>query len=167
MRPLVKAAMQTSNVVARHARRTQVDTKAAKKRKNDAAKPHADDDGKKKPLYKPLSSPESPPAVDKHVSPPLEFERHSSSAPRRLNDIAQAPPEFKKLPRGAAIVNGGLGSGKREGILSLAQRSMMEKERESAIARYREMRAKQREGRGVTPTEQFEANARYHSANLQ
>jgi hypothetical protein len=76
---------------------------------------------------------------------PKEFATTSSAAPRRLNDVAMAPPELKKLPRGAAkrSASGGkakAGATAAAGVLSMAQRAMMEVERENAIRRYREMK---------------------------
>jgi hypothetical protein len=78
---------------------------------------------------------------------PKEFATTSSAAPRRLNDIATAPPELKRLPRGAAKHPAGgnakttkRGAGAGAGVLSMAQRAMMEVERENAIRRYREMK---------------------------
>ena len=62
-----------------------------------------------------------------------EFAQLSSSVPRRLNDIAQRPPEMKEVPWSVKCVN--LGA-QREKILSMAQRTMMERELEKAIARY-------------------------------
>ena len=63
-----------------------------------------------------------------------------------------APPELKKLPRGAARQRGGDGGVKaraKAGVLSMAQRVMMEAERENAIRRYREMRERKvKEGEG-------------------
>jgi len=87
---------------------------------------------------------------------PKEFAVISSAAPRRLNDIAMAPPELKKFPRGvkttkhnSPAVGGGekakAGAGAGAGVLSMAQRVMMETERESAIKRYREMRERKTE----------------------
>ncbi|KAG2128692.1 hypothetical protein DEU56DRAFT_504192 [Suillus clintonianus] len=72
---------------------------------------------------------------------PKEFRVSSTSAPRRLNDIAQEPPRFGKLPRGA---QSGKDSSKEKvaGILSMAQKAMMEEERENVIKRYRELKAK-------------------------
>ncbi len=78
---------------------------------------------------------------------PREFEKVDTSAPKRLNDVAQAPPELKKLPRkakklaamGGAAKGSGAGSLK-EGLLSMAQKAMMEEERERAIRLYREMK---------------------------
>ena len=80
---------------------------------------------------------------------PKEFATTSSSAPRRLNDVALAPPELKKLPRGAAKLSssGGKVKASAVGVLSMAQRALMEAERENAIRRYREMKERKvREG---------------------
>lgn len=144
MRPLVKSAMQTSLAVARSVRKTELEGKKNKNKTENA----------KSAVRDVVRSP-SPVPLQKHAGRPKEFETTSSSAPRRLNDIAQAPPEFKKLPHGAvkrAVRGGGGGDGgggKREGVLSMAQRVMMEEQREKAIARYREMKTnRKREGEG-------------------
>ncbi|KAI0303497.1 hypothetical protein B0F90DRAFT_1626588 [Multifurca ochricompacta] len=80
-------------------------------------------------------------AIDKHHDRPKEFATVSSSTPRRLNDIVVAPPELKKLPRGAAKSAGKYTSQtKAGGVLSMAQRAMMSVERENVIRRYREMK---------------------------
>ena len=73
---------------------------------------------------------------------PKEFAVMSSAAPRRLNDIAMAPPQLKKFPRGVKTKNNSptAGAGAGTGVLSMAQRVMMEAERENAIKRYREMK---------------------------
>ncbi|KAI0640734.1 hypothetical protein C8Q79DRAFT_920788 [Trametes meyenii] len=80
---------------------------------------------------------------------PREFEKLSSSAPKRLNDIVQAPPQLKKLPRKAKkLAAQGQGSAQksegakslRDGLLSMAQKAMMEEERERVIRMYREMK---------------------------
>ena len=77
---------------------------------------------------------------------PKEFAVVSSAAPRRLNDIAMAPPELKKFPRGVKTkhnlpaAGGGEKARAGAGVLSMAQRIMMEAERENAIKRYREMK---------------------------
>ncbi|KAF9465809.1 hypothetical protein BDZ94DRAFT_1253239 [Collybia nuda] len=153
MRYLVKSAVQTSNAVSRSARKAEIEEKAKRQRKNmPTAESEDEDQEKAKPKRKaPPSIPA--PATDKHADSPKEFQKLSSSAPRRLNDIAQAPPEFKKLPRGAAAALesafGGTGLGKRDGILSMAQKTMMEKEREKAITRYREMKANRRKAGDV------------------
>ncbi|KAH8991129.1 hypothetical protein EDB86DRAFT_3244765 [Lactarius hatsudake] len=62
--------------------------------------------------------------------------------PRRLNDIATAPPELKKLPRRRASDLGAKPARTMAvgNVLSMAQWAMMETERENAIRRYREMK---------------------------
>jgi hypothetical protein len=139
--------MRSSNTVARSTLKAEVEAKAEKKRpKNPSPKATLDDDEKAAPrtTRKPVPPTPQPAAADQHIRPQKDFVVHSSSAPRRLNDIAQAPPEFKKLPRGAAALYGGTGSAKREGVLSMAQKSMMEQEREKVIMRYRELKARRR-----------------------
>ena len=74
--------------------------------------------------------------------PPREFQTISSSAPRSLHEVVQAPPEFHKLPRGARRSRDS--SDAARGVLSMAQKTMMEKEREDAIARYRALKQKRR-----------------------
>ena len=78
---------------------------------------------------------------------PRDFEKVDTSAPKRLNDVAEAPPELKKLPRKAkklaAIGGAAKGSGAsslKEGVLSMAQKAMMEEERDRVIRLYREMK---------------------------
>ena len=86
-----------------------------------------------------------PPRIDKHAGRPKEFQVASSSVPRSLNDIAKAPPEFKKFPRGASSSSSI--TGRADGVLSMSQKLMMEQERTKAIARYRELKAdRQRAG---------------------
>ncbi|KAI9511333.1 hypothetical protein F5148DRAFT_1009640 [Russula earlei] len=78
---------------------------------------------------------------------PKEFATTSSAAPRRLNDVVTAPPALKSLPRGAKKHRSRPGKAKAvvAGVLSMAQRAMMETERENAIRRYREMRGCRRD----------------------
>ncbi|KAI6166695.1 hypothetical protein EDD17DRAFT_1470766 [Pisolithus thermaeus] len=68
-----------------------------------------------------------------------EFLKTSTSAPRRLNDIVQVPPEITNVPRGAHQLPK---KDKSSGVLSMAQQVMMEKERERAIKHYRELKAR-------------------------
>lgn len=134
MRPLVRSAVQTSKVVERNARNGKLEAR----KKGHMSK--ADEDKNSREQSPPLhaDSQRRDPKRDKNAERPKEFETLSTSAPRRLNDIAQAPPEIKKAPRGAG--RPGIG-GKREGVLSMAQKSMMEQEREKAITRYRMLKA--------------------------
>jgi hypothetical protein len=128
--------MQSSSAQARKIKRSELDAKSKSKSKNTA------------PATDAASPPPDP--ISKHEGRPTEFQKSSTSAPRRLNDIAQAPPEFKKLPRGAKdrADNSKAVSG-RDGVLSMKQKLMMEEERDKVIARYRALKARRRiEGGG-------------------
>lgn len=144
MRPLVKSAAQTSRAFARNVAKAEHEARLeAKKEKQAKSKPQITEPENKKPQPR-EGSPPLP--SDKFKDRRKEFQVASSSAPKRLNDIAQAPPEFKKLPRGASSLPG---IGKRDGVLSMAQEVMMEQEREKAIARYRELKASRRKNGDV------------------
>ena len=67
-----------------------------------------------------------------------EFSMASTAAPRRLNDTVQAPPDITKFPRGIRKPS----NDKSSGVLSMAQKVMMEEERERAITHYRELKAR-------------------------
>lgn len=72
-----------------------------------------------------------------------EFEK--ASVVRRINDVVQQPPTITKLPRGAARQSVDMGK-KTDGVVSLAQKHMMEIEREKAIKRYRELKEQRMNG---------------------
>lgn len=130
MRHLVKNAVQSSLATTRKAKAEEIEKRKEKKKKAAA------------PERSPSPSP-PPPPPSKHAGRPKEFELLSTSAPRRLNDIAQAPPELslKKAPK--TVIGDGR---KNAGVLSMAQKAMMEDEREKAIARYRQLKAERRGG---------------------
>jgi hypothetical protein len=130
MRPLVKSAMQSSSAQVRKVRKAELDTKSKSKSKA------ASDAGEKS------GHSSFPDPISKHDGRPTEFQSSSTSAPRRLNDIAQAPPDFKKLPRG--VKDGAKMTSGRDGVLSMKQKLMMEEEREKAIARYRALKEQRR-----------------------
>ena len=144
LRPLVKSAVESSRAITRNKARAEKVAyaeakKAAKlKRKGQSTEETTRD-----------ISPPPPPRIDddsKHTGRPKEFQVASSSVPRRLNDIAKAPPEFKKLPRGASSSSNTI-TGRADGVLSMSQKLMMEQERTMVIARYRELKAeRQRAG---------------------
>jgi hypothetical protein len=95
---------------------------------------------KPKPTKK---QPPPPPSPKQKPSAPSEFLKQKTSAPRRLNDIVQAPPQIDKLPRGAARAQKKreeAGEVNGDGVVSMKQKLMMEKEREDAIRRYRELK---------------------------
>lgn len=123
MRPLMRSAVRASAATERKERKstaaTNEITRETKSRKDTT----------------------TPSTVAQHDRP-KEFATISSARPRRLNDIATAPPVLKKLPRGASSNLAAKNSARTKagGVLSMAQRVMMETERENAIRRYREMR---------------------------
>ena len=137
MRPLVKSAMQSSSAQARKVKKSELDSKSKSKSKSKGA---ASDER--------LSPPQE--ATSKHDGRPTEFQKTSTSAPRRLNDIAQAPPEFKKPPRGVKDgANAVKSTSGNDGVLSMKQKLMMEEEREKAIVRYRALKERRKmEGGG-------------------
>ncbi|KAI5821700.1 hypothetical protein K523DRAFT_422403 [Schizophyllum commune Tattone D] len=168
MRGLVRSAVQTSNAVARNALKKEAEEKKAAKQDKKAKRKADDEDddvkgsgdkdskssnGKSPKVPKATDTKSAQPTTDKHADRPKEFQQASTSAPRRLNDIAQAPPDLKKLPRGAEKAAGlSTKAGhtpKSDGVVSMAQKVMMEQEREKAIERYRLLRASQRKGWGV------------------
>lgn len=141
MRGGVRVAMKTSSALARKVKEEEEPSKASNGKQKAATSNKADDvsslSSKPTDVLKPA-------AASKEKA--TEFERLSTSAPRRLNDIVQAPPDLKKLPRGAkqrpkALKDPAGGEGTlRQGALSMAQKAMLEEERLKAIKLYREMK---------------------------
>ncbi|CAE6465257.1 unnamed protein product [Rhizoctonia solani] len=66
-----------------------------------------------------------------------EFETVSSSAPKRLQQVALAPPVLTKGPRGSGA---GKGGGKAP-VVSMARKVMLEQERERVVELYRALKA--------------------------
>jgi hypothetical protein len=140
MRPLVRSAISSASS---HARRT---VKSDLQSDTASTLPSSMKPKRKHPVSDSDSSDSDkvPPARARAT----EFETARSSAPRRLNDIAQAPPSFTRLPkeRGSAAALARLkgekrGISKAEGVISMVQRARMEEERERAVKRYRELKA--------------------------
>ncbi|KAI0737363.1 hypothetical protein C8Q80DRAFT_1213926 [Daedaleopsis nitida] len=150
MRHSVRKAMQASSTRMRQARKEEVARKSepqppvaskSRARRSPESEDDGDDDDDDEDDSRSL------PRKAKKTEKPKEFEKISSSAPKRLNDIVQAPPELKKLPRKAKKLAEQGGSQKKErtkslseGVLSMAQKAMLEEERERAIRLYREMK---------------------------
>ncbi|KAI0321976.1 hypothetical protein OF83DRAFT_1044040, partial [Amylostereum chailletii] len=132
MRPLVRSAMQSSSASA-------VERRARKKELEVAQNSTTQSDKSSKRTGTQDRVPPSSDSFDKHSDKPKEFTSQSSAAPRRLNlnDVASAPPELKLKK---ARVSEAIGGNGKAGVLSLAQRAMMEEERENAIRRYRELK---------------------------
>ena len=146
MRPLVQSAMRASAAIERKERKaaatsTTSTTSTSHSVSNKFQQPKA---SVKDALLTTARRDNDDDDDDDEEHRPKEFAVMSSAAPRRLNDIAMAPPELKKFPRGVKTKHNspaaGAGAGAGAGVLSMAQRVMMEAERESAIKRYREMK---------------------------
>ena len=149
MRASVREAMQTSAARTRQVKREEL---AKGKGKETAAGANASSKSRGKAGAREESGSEdegdrSTARERLKAAEPRDFEKVDTSAPKRLNDIAEAPPELKKLPRKAkklaAMGGAAKGSGAsslKEGVLSMAQKAMMEEERERAIRLYREMK---------------------------
>ncbi|KIP05925.1 hypothetical protein PHLGIDRAFT_517102 [Phlebiopsis gigantea 11061_1 CR5-6] len=154
MRPLLRDAIQTSAAVARKVKKDEELEREAKKKgkaqapadvassKSTKGKSKADDseESEDEDEDAKLAKPTKAQPIIKEK--PKEFATFSASAPRRLNDIAEAPPELKKLPRGAKPRKASEVGVKslRDGVLSMAQKAMLEEERERVIKAYREMK---------------------------
>ncbi|EMD38313.1 hypothetical protein CERSUDRAFT_64575 [Gelatoporia subvermispora B] len=147
MRSSVRVAMKASSTIARKARKEEVLQKSGQPGNSKIAK------GDPAARTKRKTSPEtegggtlSTVAERKNATRedrPKEFQSLSTSTPKRLNDIAQAPPELKKLPRGATkdkAKQSGEAKTLQQGVLSMAQKLMLEEERERAVRLYREMK---------------------------
>ncbi|KAI0783520.1 hypothetical protein C8Q75DRAFT_695938, partial [Abortiporus biennis] len=151
MKGLVKTAMQDSSAVARKARKEEEER--AKNAPSSVSQAHSTikpipTSQKPTSKLKPEYSSEHDDADEKSKSSKTvkEFASVKTSAPKRLNDIVQAPPQLNKPPRAAKrlqMTNSEIGSRSlRDGVLSMAQKAMLEEERERAIRLYREMKKK-------------------------
>ncbi|KAF6749430.1 hypothetical protein DFP72DRAFT_819057 [Ephemerocybe angulata] len=170
LRPLVKTAMESGRAVVRKVIRDEIEAKQAAKDKkgkgkataaesssepiaksksksSKTAETDADVVPSKKSKKSTSAAATTPtPAASKHDGRPKDFVAASTSAPKRLNDIAMAPPELKKLSaKGGASTSFKLGkvteaASAKSDVVSMAQKALMEQERENAIRRYREMK---------------------------
>ncbi|KAF6759157.1 hypothetical protein DFP72DRAFT_793758, partial [Ephemerocybe angulata] len=171
LRPLVKTAMESGRAVVRKVIRDEIEAKQAAKDKkgkgkdtaaesssepiaksksksSKTAETDADVVPSKKSKKSTSAAATTPtPAASKHDGRPKDFVAASTSAPKRLNDIAMAPPELKRLSaKGGASTSFKLGkvteaASAKSDVVSMAQKALMEQERENAIRRYREMKA--------------------------
>jgi hypothetical protein len=149
MRPLVRSAMASSSAVARKGKK-ELEAESQRMGEDKSRRKGVPDAPELAPSTRNTAAEDSEdeePRADhdrsRRSDKPKDFERTSSSAPRRLNDIAQAPPELRKLPRGVnkgAAKSASAKEGKAKSVLSMAQRTMMEAERAKAIKRYRELK---------------------------
>ena len=149
LRPLVKSAMDAGRASSRRVLQEEIEERKAKReaKKTKEATPSSSNTAKQSKtaesdLYASKTLSKAPPVTQKQTAE-KDFASASTSAPKRLNDIAQAPPEFKNLPRGSvkAKAAGSTLSNSKSDVVSMAQKVMMEQEREKAIKRYRELKA--------------------------
>ncbi|KAF9234689.1 hypothetical protein BU15DRAFT_52306 [Melanogaster broomeanus] len=144
MLPLIKTARQHSSVQARKVLKEEAAQEALQRDEKIIENPRQHPETSKRSSFPPAMPGVKEDSV-KLRKTAEEFLVTSTSAPRRLNDIAQEPPEIRKFPRGATTKD------RTSGVLTMAQRAMMEEEREKAITRYRELKARKlRDGSGVT-----------------
>ncbi|KAI0730507.1 hypothetical protein C8Q76DRAFT_329303 [Earliella scabrosa] len=146
MRHSVKEAIQTSSARMRQVRKEEL-VESTDARPSAAAKSQSRKGSTKETSESEDDDGRSRQKARKTEDKPKDFEKVSTSAPKRLNDIVQAPPEIKKLPRKAkklaaqsGLQKGGGTKSLSEGVLSMAQKAMLEGERERAIRLYREMK---------------------------
>lgn len=97
----------------------------------------------------------------KHDASDAAIEFASVPGPRRLNDIAQAPPSLPKLKVARdETVSVWASKGKGKSGLSAGQERLMEVERERVIKRYREMKAAKEELREKERVEEAKVKAK-------
>ena len=138
MAPLVKSAVQTSAAVSRRVRHA--DGLRAKRGDTKEKRETQNDDKKTKPSDS--KDGHSLDHMKNHADPSRKAFLTPSSVPRRLNDIVLAPPELTKFPRrggNAHVLKEGTSVGS---VVSMAQKTILEAERQKAIMQYREMKEK-------------------------
>ena len=158
MRPLVRSAMTSAKSMSKRKRKET--TQAEEELKKGTSRVQATSSSSSSRLDRDKGKTTAD-AADLRPMPkikeekPTEFARISSSAPKRLNDVAQAPPELKvsrlksKIDA-ISLANDSDGSAEPEAtaqkrkprnskldVLTPAQRRLMELERERAVKRYR------------------------------
>lgn len=141
MRPLVRTAMSSTASASRQKRKAS--------EKDEHPHPNTPENSKETNSSR-NPDPKSQAKGAKSTEPAAElkdFDRLVSSAPKRLNDIVQAPPQ---LSVGSRLKSKSKESSKYSGdksdnVVSSAQKRMMDLEREKAIARYRALKSAKHE----------------------
>ncbi|KAL5507411.1 hypothetical protein ACEPAH_6867 [Sanghuangporus vaninii] len=154
MRPLIRSAMKSTMPLSKQKlKQSQKDVEQLANERGKSKRVLEHDDSDSEDAYSHRRQ-----GKRKDRSPSPDFLRVSSSAPKRLNDVVQAPPELRPAPRLRRLAEnlqhkkaqGRLGSAiedeqKDGGVITLQQKRMMELEREKAINRYRALKeAKQK-----------------------
>ena len=141
MRPLVNAAVQSSSA---HMRKLTKDTSKIDRRAQKPLSPSDPLSSRKMKHYATKPDPDTAHGRDSSGEggkPPIDFEKTSTSTPKSVNDIVQGPPQIKHLPRNSQKILAASGKSKKsDAVVSMAQKAMMEVERENAIQRYRQLK---------------------------
>ncbi|KZT23708.1 hypothetical protein NEOLEDRAFT_1136202 [Neolentinus lepideus HHB14362 ss-1] len=141
MRPLVRSAVEASSALERKTRKEMLREKTESNQTQNKPKQNNNSD---------IEQTKRKPSPSK-----TEFATLSTSQPKRLNDIAQAPPQFTRVPKTRKVPE----ESKTYNVLSMAQKQMMEEEREKVIKRYRDMKEKKLRDNGKLWTEESEGKA--------
>jgi len=142
MRPLVISAVQSSSA---HMRKLARDVSNGNEKSQKTSNPPDPISSTRKTEQHHNVTKLTEPAQDRgqgqRKKPSTEFAKASTSMPKSVNDIVRAPPRIKHLPRNAKKIVAASGRGKKsDAVISMAQKAMMEAERENAIQRYRELK---------------------------
>lgn len=135
MRPLVRTAMSSTVSVSKQKRKAS----ERDEQPNTPAKPNET----KSPRHPESKSQAKESNSTELVAVQKDFDRLVTSAPKRLNDIVLAPPQLsigsrlKLKPKDSTKSSGD----KSDNVVSVAQKRMMDLEREKAIARYRALKS--------------------------
>lgn len=141
MRPLVKSSIHSSSAHVRRLAKTPNVADERSRNTSNSSVPSSSTRKAKRPRNITKSSSDTAQDRVEDQEPPTEFVKASTSVPKRVNDIVQAPPQIKHLPRNAKKIVATSGKGKKsEAVVSMAQKAMMEAERENVIQRYRELK---------------------------
>lgn len=143
MIPHIKMALRQSSNQERKVRKQDAAGRPQPSARKEESKECSNSSDKNVPLRHPTKITGFAIEQDGSAEKSKEFPKASTSAPRRLNDIAQAPPEITNVPRGARQLPK---KDKSSGVLSMAQKVMMEEERERAIKHYRELKTRRLSG---------------------
>lgn len=150
MRPLVRTAMKnTTSVSKQKAKASERDIAQGDNKSGNLRTVDDNEDGEDSSLSR----------KSKGKEPVKDFARTSSSKPKRLNDIVHAPPDLKIAPRLKRLVaatqdkvkkrsgdDDGTEKDEGNGVVSIAQKRMMELERDKAIRHYRALKEAKAKG---------------------
>ena len=149
MRPMIRTAMKNTTSISKQKFKESV-KESKDSNKNGKGKSSGNEEDEEDDEGQSTSSKSKKKNTGGRRSPSPEFAQNSSSAPKRLNDIAQAPPQFSSAPRLQRLVQKAKEKKSKEvnddenddanGIVSAQQKRMMELEREKAINRYRSLK---------------------------